>query len=324
MRVVFSAREIAGLDDINGMKLRINTTPAYRDFYQLLGAAPTPIPTPAVFDAMSNGQVDGLEADLDFSWNQRFDKVSKTMTVVQATGGTTASFPYTPELCASAVARAIAARCVNITAPAVVRSPELLQMLLDEPLVREQFATLARSNRVLFGISSLRPNSTIHTSGFFESVSLQDYLAAGAVGVVAGRFIDERGRPVAGPLDHRTVGISLDLLRRIGTRIAVAGGFDKVPALLAALRGGYVNVLITDAATGHGILRADGGTALDSRLSHRPKLVQTLSTYRSHGIIVRLLYQRESRGHRAALIDRARGEWRSASTAHVFHSAARE
>ncbi|MQX50302.1 TRAP transporter substrate-binding protein [Sinorhizobium medicae] len=84
MRVVFSAREIAGLDDINGMKLRINTTPAYRDFYQLLGAAPTPIPTPAVFDAMSNGQVDGLEADLDFSWNQRFDKVSKTMLKMNA------------------------------------------------------------------------------------------------------------------------------------------------------------------------------------------------------------------------------------------------
>ncbi|MDX0229287.1 TRAP transporter substrate-binding protein [Sinorhizobium meliloti] len=84
MRVVFSGKEIAGLDDINGMKLRINTTPAYRDFYQLLGAAPTPIPTPAVFDAMSNGQVDGLEADLDFSWNQRFDKVSKTMLKMNA------------------------------------------------------------------------------------------------------------------------------------------------------------------------------------------------------------------------------------------------
>ncbi|MQX93581.1 TRAP transporter substrate-binding protein [Sinorhizobium meliloti] len=84
MRVIFSAKEIAGLDDINGMKLRINTTPAYRDFYQLLGAAPTPIPTPAVFDAMSNGQVDGLEADLDFSWNQRFDKVSKTMLKMNA------------------------------------------------------------------------------------------------------------------------------------------------------------------------------------------------------------------------------------------------
>lgn len=84
MRVVFTAKDISGLDDINGMKLRINTTPAYKDFYELLGAAPTPIPTPAVFDAMSNGQVDGLEADLDFSWNQRFDKVSKTMLKMNA------------------------------------------------------------------------------------------------------------------------------------------------------------------------------------------------------------------------------------------------
>lgn len=79
LRVVFTAKETSSIDDIRGMKLRINTTPAYRDFYQLLGAAPTPIPTPQVFDAMSNGQVDGLEADLDLSWNQRFDKVSKTM-----------------------------------------------------------------------------------------------------------------------------------------------------------------------------------------------------------------------------------------------------
>ncbi len=79
LRVVFTGKETESIADINGMKLRINTTPAYRDFYQLLGAAPTPIPTPQVFDAMSNGQVDGLEADLDLSWNQRYDKVSKTM-----------------------------------------------------------------------------------------------------------------------------------------------------------------------------------------------------------------------------------------------------
>ena len=78
MRVVFSTKDISTPTDLKGMKLRINPTPVYRDFYQLLGAAPTPIPTPQVFDAMSNGQVDGLEADIEFSWNQRFDKVSKT------------------------------------------------------------------------------------------------------------------------------------------------------------------------------------------------------------------------------------------------------
>jgi TRAP-type transport system periplasmic protein len=84
MRAIFSAKEITKISDIKGMKLRINPTPAYRDFYQLLGAAPTPIPTPQVFDAMSNGQVDGLEADLEFSWNQRFDKVSKSILQMNA------------------------------------------------------------------------------------------------------------------------------------------------------------------------------------------------------------------------------------------------
>ena len=84
MRVVFATKDIASPTDLKGMKLRINPTPVYRDFYQLLGAAPTPIPTPGVFDAMSNGQVDGLEADIEFSWNQRFDRVSKTLLPMNA------------------------------------------------------------------------------------------------------------------------------------------------------------------------------------------------------------------------------------------------
>jgi TRAP-type C4-dicarboxylate transport system substrate-binding protein len=84
MRAIFSARDLQTIGDIKGMKLRINPTPAFRDFYQSLGATPTPIPTPAVFDAMSNGQVDGLEADLDLSWNQRFDRVSKMILQMNA------------------------------------------------------------------------------------------------------------------------------------------------------------------------------------------------------------------------------------------------
>lgn len=84
MRAVFSTKDIASPTDLKGMKLRINPTPVYRDFYQMLGAAPTPIPTPQVFDAMSNGQVDGLEADIEFSWNQRFDKVAKTLLQMNA------------------------------------------------------------------------------------------------------------------------------------------------------------------------------------------------------------------------------------------------
>ena len=81
---VFATKDVTVPTDLKGMKLRINPTPVYRDFYQMLGAAPTPIPTPQVFDAMSNGQVDGLEADIEFSWNQRFDKVAKSLLQMNA------------------------------------------------------------------------------------------------------------------------------------------------------------------------------------------------------------------------------------------------
>lgn len=199
------------------------------------------------------------------------------MTIVQATGGTSATFAYTPELCAAAFADAVDGRLINIAAPAIVSSAEVRDLLMREPLIDRQFEALSRANRVIFGIASMRPNSTIHTSGFFESVSLQDYLAKDATGVVAGRFIDGHGRPVAGPLDDRTVGISLDMLKRINMRIAVAGGFDKVPAILAALRGGYVNVLITDAATGRGILNADGVTEIAQKSLQRPRVESEIS-----------------------------------------------
>lgn len=207
------------------------------------------------------------------------------MTVVQATGGTSATFGYTPELCAAAFADAVNGKLVNIAAPAIVSAPEVRDVLLREPLIESQFSALSQANKVIFGIASLRPNSTIHTSGFFESVSLQQYLSKDAAGVVAGRFIDGQGRPVVGPLDDRTIGMSLDMLKNIDLRIAVAGGFDKVPAILAALRGGYVTVLITDAATGRGILNADGVTEIDQKLSQRPKIESPAalpSSYRTH------------------------------------------
>jgi deoxyribonucleoside regulator len=47
-------------------------------------------------------------------------------------------------------------------------------------------------------------------------------------------------------INRRIVGISLDTLLRIETVIGVAGSSRKGAAILGALRGGYVNVLITD------------------------------------------------------------------------------
>ncbi|RIY00089.1 MarR family transcriptional regulator [Aureimonas flava] len=179
--------------------------------------------------------------------------------VVQATGGTTAKIPWTPEACASRLAEALGGRCIPLSAPAIVSSAAMRDMLLAEPVLAEQMAVLGEAGRILFGISSLRPESTIHTSGFLEGPERHDYEQV-AIGSIAGRFISASGAPVPGPLDGRTIGIELAALRAVPQRIAVAGGPDKVPAILGALRGGFASVLVTDTQTGWGVLTADGWT----------------------------------------------------------------
>ena len=178
------------------------------------------------------------------------------VTVVQATGGTTAAITYTPEACATRLAERLNASFVPISAPAIVSSPEAKRILGQEPVIAEQLVNLDRLDRIFFGVSSLRPSSTVYASGFFDSGLQHHY--GGAVGAMLGRIIDAHGNELDGPLRDRTIGLDLDQLRTVSTRVLVAGGYDKVPAMLAAVRGGNVTTLVTDAATAEGILRADG------------------------------------------------------------------
>jgi DNA-binding transcriptional regulator LsrR (DeoR family) len=69
------------------------------------------------------------------------------------------------------------------------------------------------------------------------------------VGDIALRFFDENGQPIISDLNDRVVGITLDQLQKIDEVVAVTGGPEKVLAIRGALRGGYLDVLITDQAT---------------------------------------------------------------------------
>ena len=59
----------------------------------------------------------------------------------------------------------------------------------------------------------------------------------------------ERGEHVASELDRRVLGIGARTLREVPRRVAVAGGRRKWGAIEAALRGGWVSVLVTDLHT---------------------------------------------------------------------------
>lgn len=65
-------------------------------------------------------------------------------------------------------------------------------------------------------------------------------------------FFDIRGKQCI--LEAGVIGISLERLRALDRVVGVAGGEEKVAAILGALRGGYLNVLITDSVTAQAVL----------------------------------------------------------------------
>ncbi|MFB2552765.1 sugar-binding transcriptional regulator [Ensifer soli] len=176
------------------------------------------------------------------------------LTVVQVSGSSTGEPEFSPELCTSLLSNRIHARCVNLLAPAVLSTRELKAALLAEPVLRKQMALVHSTNRILFGVGDLGHRSTVRVSGIASQAEIDDYVARGAVAVIIGRFIDARGGAVGGDHDDRMVGITLDELRQVPSRICVAGGPLKIGAIVATLQAGYATHFVTDIATGEALL----------------------------------------------------------------------
>ncbi|MBX6320916.1 MAG: sugar-binding transcriptional regulator [Rhodospirillaceae bacterium] len=194
---------------------------------------------------------------LGVSWGRTVLALSKALpaialphvSVVQVTGSAIGTYEFSAELCTSNIASRIGARCVNLHAPGIVSRPQVKTILMREPTLVEQFRIIRSCNKILFGVTNVAATSMAIGSGYLTEDQSRPYIERGAIGVLAGRFFDRRGRPVLGELDERMIGITLDELAGIPERICVAGGLDKVPALHAALSARYATVLVTDERT---------------------------------------------------------------------------
>lgn len=65
MRQMMSRTTLNSPMDLVGTKIRITPFDPIRDFYAALNTAPTPLPLPAVYDALANRQIDAIDMDFD-------------------------------------------------------------------------------------------------------------------------------------------------------------------------------------------------------------------------------------------------------------------
>lgn len=171
-----------------------------------------------------------------------------TVTVVPVIGALGTGNPLIdgPEL-ARRLAEAYGGEFRFLPVPLMVDDVRTRNALLQSPQIFENLALARRAHIVVIGIGSLAPGaSSMIWAGYLNERELSWLHDQGAVGHMVGQFYDINGQMLEVDANQRSIGIGLKALSAIGQVVAVAGGAAKAEAILGALRGRYLNVLVTD------------------------------------------------------------------------------
>ncbi len=145
-----------------------------------------------------------------------------------------------------------------LAAPVIVDREEAAQSLLADRTIANTL-NLARSAQLaVTGIGTIDSGlSGLVRAGFFDQDTLDRLRSLGVVGDLLGYLMDRNGRILDIPENRRVVALHPEELANIDTVIGVAGGAAKAAAIRAALRGGYLDALVTDVAAAESVLRTD-------------------------------------------------------------------
>ena len=140
-------------------------------------------------------------------------------------------------------------------APLLMASEDIVKAMEQEPSVKQirHMATLAQMSIV--GIGGVDSNATLLTNGTLSHSDVLLLSMQGAVGDMLCHFIDKDGNVIQSSLERRLMSTPLEQLKEMSNSIGVAGGSTKSEAILAALKGNYLDVLITDETTATNVLR---------------------------------------------------------------------
>lgn len=169
--------------------------------------------------------------------------------VLSMIGGTSQGARFNSFGIASGFAERLGAKYSLLAAPVFLSDGVDLDLFLSQALFQTHIAKFRELDAAILTASNLSERSYLISTGLPDEISTADLTQAGAIGDVVGRFLDTDGNSVSNALEGRTIGIELEVLRAIPDRILAAAGHHKVEIIVAALKRGLANTLITDDVT---------------------------------------------------------------------------
>lgn len=161
---------------------------------------------------------------------------------VSLTGGVNCYLPNT-------MSNVFNAKLYLMPSPLLASTKVLAEAMRQESSLNEISRMALLSKITVVGIGSMSENATIIKTGILTKNDLLYLQMQGAVGDVLSHFMDKDGNPVNADIEDRLMSASLETLKSLDNVIGVAAGLHKTGAISAALRGKYIDILITDEST---------------------------------------------------------------------------
>lgn len=196
----------------------------------------------------------GWGQTLDRALNFIIERPAPRLSVVSLVGGVTRARQVNPAEFAWQFARIFQADCYLIAAPAIVDSAATKRTLIERCGLREVFDFANSLDAVVVSVGSTVPDSTTNRFGLISAADQAALRAKGVVGDVLFNFFDVDGRLVDHPLNERAMSIPIVTIAATPKRVLVAGGADKVDAIVGAFKLIRPTVLITDEATAEALV----------------------------------------------------------------------
>ena len=147
------------------------------------------------------------------------------------------------------LACAFSARSHYIYAPAITRTAEIREAIISDVNYEKISAFWNKLDIAIVGIGAPVKSSNLVWSGDFGRDAILSLGKAGVVGEICSVFYDINGKTVKTDFSDRTIAVPLEILQALPYSIGMAASREKIPAIMGALRGHLINVLITDEET---------------------------------------------------------------------------
>ena len=153
------------------------------------------------------------------------------------------------------VARVSGGPAYYFYAPMAVPDAATARALRRQPEVAQALARISTVTKAVAGVGAWAPEqSTLYdATGEAERAELAN---RGVSADVSGILIDAAGQPVVAALSKRMIGITGEQMIAIPEVIGIVYGVGKVDALIAAVRGGLVNSVVTHSTLATAVLEA--------------------------------------------------------------------